>query len=240
MKIAYLAPLLALTALLVLLVSGPGVHLGLWAFPIGFQLLKWAAYAGLAGAFAGVVFLAIPPTRRRHAKVLAAAIVVGLGIAWIPWHALQNARLAPGIHDISTDTLDPPPFVAVLPLRISGKAVNSTVYGGSAVAAQQLKAYVDIRTLDLQIPPADAFNKALSAARAMGWAIDATVPADGRIEATATTLWFAFKDDIVVRIRPNASGSRIDVRSESRVGGSDVGTNAARIRSYLNRLRSET
>ena len=240
MKIAYLAPLLALIALLVLLASGPGVRVGLWAFPTGFQLLKWAAYAGLAAVYVGLIFLALPPARRRHTKVLVGAIVVGLGIAWIPWHALQNARLAPGIHDISTDTLDPPQFVAVLPLRIAGKAVNAPVYGGSAVAAQQLEAYADIGPLDLPIPSADAFNKALAAARAMGWAIDATVPVDGRIEATATTFWFAFKDDIVVRIRPSASGSRIDVRSESRVGGSDVGTNAARIRSYLKRLRDES
>ena len=240
MKIAYLAPLLALIGVLVLLVSGPGVRFGLWAFPIGFQLLKWAAYAGLGAAFAGVAFLAIPGTRRGHIRVLAGTIVVGLGIAWIPWHALQNARLAPSIHDISTDTLDPPPFVAVLPLRIAGKAVNSPAYGGPSMAVQQAKAYADIRPLDLPIAPAKAFSMALSAARAMGWAIHAAVPTEGRIEATATTFWFAFKDDIVVRIRPIAGGSRIDVRSESRVGGSDVGTNAARIRSYLKQLRSES
>ena len=240
MKIAYLAPLLALIAVLVLLASGPGVRLGLWPFPIGFQLLKWAAYAGLAAAFAGLVFLAIPRVRHGHVRLLAGTIVVGLGIAWIPWHALQNARLAPSIHDISTDTLDPPPFVAVLPLRIAGKAVNSPIYGGPSIAVQQAKAYADIRPLDLPIAPAEAFSKALDAARAMGWVIDATVPTEGRIEATATTFWFAFKDDIVVRIRPTAQGSRIDVRSESRVGGSDVGTNAARIRSYLKQLRSES
>ena len=60
--------------------------------------------------------------------------------------------------------------------------------------------------------------------------------ADGRIEATDTTFWFGFKDDVVVRVQPADNGSRIDVRSESRVGKSDVGTNARRIRAYLAKL----
>jgi uncharacterized protein (DUF1499 family) len=71
----------------------------------------------------------------------------------------------------------------------------------------------------------------------MGWAIAAQVPDEGRIEATATTFWFGFKDDVVIRLRPEAGGTRVDVRSESRVGGSDVGANAARIRAYSRKLR---
>jgi uncharacterized protein (DUF1499 family) len=70
----------------------------------------------------------------------------------------------------------------------------------------------------------------------MGWTIVAAEPAAGRIEATATTRWLGFKDDVVVRIRPDAGGSRVDVRSVSRVGKSDLGTNARRIREYLGRL----
>jgi uncharacterized protein (DUF1499 family) len=72
----------------------------------------------------------------------------------------------------------------------------------------------------------------------MGWAIVASVPAEGRIEASDTTFWFRFVDDVVIRVRATPGGSRIDVRSKSRVGRSDVGTNAARIRSYLSRLRA--
>ena len=77
---------------------------------------------------------------------------------------------------------------------------------------------------------------ALEAARASGWEIVAAVPQERRIEAVATTFWFGFKDDIVVRIRPAPGGSRIDVRSVSRVGRSDLGTNAKRIRAFLGRL----
>ena len=71
----------------------------------------------------------------------------------------------------------------------------------------------------------------------MGWDIVAVVPSEGRVEATDTTWYFGFKDDVVVRVNPESTGSRVDVRSESRVGGGDAGTNARRVRAYLARLR---
>ena len=80
-----------------------------------------------------------------------------------------------------------------------------------------------------ELPPDRAFEPALSAAREMGWEIVDAASKDGRIEATDTTFWFGFKDDVVIRITPTPEGSRIDVRSLSRVGRSDVGTNAKRI-----------
>jgi uncharacterized protein (DUF1499 family) len=84
--------------------------------------------------------------------------------------------------------------------------------------------------------PNQAFDRALATARAMGWEIIASDPTAGRIEATDTTLWFGFKDDVVVRVEAAPGGSRVDVRSLSRVGLSDVGTNAARIEKYLTAL----
>ncbi|MBI3800690.1 MAG: DUF1499 domain-containing protein, partial [Deltaproteobacteria bacterium] len=96
--------------------------------------------------------------------------------------------------------------------------------------------YPTLGPLILQIPPQQAFERALAAASAMKWDIVAVEPPDGRIEATATTFWFGFKDDIVVRVTPTAGGSRIDVRSVSRVGRSDVGTNAQRIEAYFAKL----
>ena len=83
----------------------------------------------------------------------------------------------------------------------------------------------------------DAFIRAERAARAQGWEMVAVVPAEGRIEATETTRWFGFKDDVVIRVRPAAAGSRVDVRSVSRVGRGDVGTNARRVRAFLEALR---
>jgi uncharacterized protein (DUF1499 family) len=106
-------------------------------------------------------------------------------------------------------------------------------YPGGEVAAAQRRAYPDIGPLALAMPPATAFARALDAAKGMGWEIVAADAGAGRIEATATTPWFGFRDDVVVRITPAAAGSRVDVRSVSRVGRSDLGTNARRIREYL-------
>jgi uncharacterized protein (DUF1499 family) len=126
--------------------------------------------------------------------------------------------------------------VAVL-VRRSG-ARNPTQYGGPAVAAQQRKAFPDLVPLDLAASPERAFPAIEAAARGLGWEIVEAVPGEGRLEATATTNWFGFKDDVVVRVRPRDGGSRVDVRSLSRVGVGDLGVNAARVRAFLDRLRA--
>jgi len=160
--------------------------------------------------------------------------VIGLGAAALPLLQLRTAKSVPPIHDITTDPSDPPVFEAVLPLRMG--AANGVEYGGNTVAAQQRAAYPDILPIRLDAAPSQAFARALDAARAMGWAIAAADPARGVIEATDRTLWFGFKDDIAVRVRANGTGSVIDVRSLSRIGRSDVGTNARRIRAYRDQL----
>ena len=109
-------------------------------------------------------------------------------------------------------------------------------YGGVAVAAQQLKAYPDLKTLLLGMPMEKAFRAALETAREMGWQIVAQVPAEGRIEATDTSFWYGFKDDVVIRIYPAGDRSLVDIRSVSRVGVSDVGVNAKRIRGFLAKI----
>jgi uncharacterized protein (DUF1499 family) len=124
--------------------------------------------------------------------------------------------------------------VAVLPLRAS--APNPTTYGGTKIAGLQRRAYPDLGPAILNTPPPHAFEQALATVRAMGWDLVAADQKAGRIEATDTTFWFGFKDDVVIRVRPSEGGSRIDVRSLSRVGGGDVGTNANRIRAYLRKL----
>jgi uncharacterized protein (DUF1499 family) len=144
--------------------------------------------------------------------------------------------LKPPIHDITTDTEDPPQYVAVLPLRAN--APNKTVYGGDKVAALQRKAYPDLQPVTLNVPPREAFDRALATVREMGWDLVAGDAAAGRIEATDTTFWMGFKDDVVIRVRATDGGSQIDVRSLSRVGGGDVGTNAKRIRAYLDALKT--
>ena len=77
------------------------------------------------------------------------------------------------------------------------------------------------------------------AAVELGWEIVAAEPDRGRIEATATTFWFRFKDDVVIRLTPRGYGTYVDVRSKSRIGGGDMGANANRIRRFLQRLTED-
>ena len=234
MKLAWLTLAFAVLAALLLGGSGAGVRLALWEFPTGFEILRWSAYLGLAASACALVLLTIPSTRTRRLPHLFAALVLGLGVAYVPWNFLQQARTAPPIHDITTDTDDPPAFSAVIPLRAG--AQNPIEYGGREVADLQRRGYPDIAPLILATAPDAAFRKALDAANQMGWAVVSADATTGRIEATATTPWFGFKDDIAIRLTSVATGSRIDVRSLSRVGGSDIGTNAKRVRAYLAKL----
>lgn len=227
---------LALGALLTLIAAGVGARFGWWHFRTGLAMLKYAAYGGLAAipvALAGV-FAAL---RRRSIMGLAAAVVAGVmaitAIA-VPLCWKRTADRWPRIHDISTDLDNPPRFVAILPLRLG--AANPVEYGGAEVAAQQRLAYPDLKTLVLALPAGRAFSQALAAAHRLHWEIVAAIPAEGRIEAIDTTFWFGFKDDIVIRVTPVENRSRVDIRSLSRVGISDVGTNARRVRIYLRML----
>lgn len=222
---------LALSAVVVLWLSGLGTRKGWWHFRIGFQLLRDAAFVGAAAAVLAAAFLLVPKMRFRNAAWLALALVLGAGVFAIPYRWMRLAKDLPLIHDITTDTQDPPKFAAILPLRKDAK--NPAEYGGPEIARQQKAAYPDIQPLVLSESPVTAFSHADDAARAMEWEIVRASSPAGPIEATDTTRFFGFKDDIVVRISPAGTGSRVDVRSVSRVGKSDVGKNAERIRRYL-------
>jgi uncharacterized protein (DUF1499 family) len=237
MTAARLVLIVAIIGALLLLVAGPGARLELWDFRAGFALMRWAVYIGIGTGAVALLMLLVPRTRRRSAASLLLALVVALTTAAIPLYARSVARSVPPIHDISTDTERPPAFVAVLPLRAD--APNSAEHAGEELARTQRAAYPDIVTHRVAAAPAEALARAERAARAMGWDIVAVDAAAGRIEATDTTLFFGFKDDVVVRVEADgAGGSRVDVRSVSRVGMSDVGKNAARIRAYLRRIGS--
>jgi uncharacterized protein (DUF1499 family) len=219
----------ALPALL-LLVAGPGYRLGLWALPTGFMLLRWGAYGGLlAGALAAVALW-----RARGRSVLAVlALAIAVTTVAIPLRFQRAAAVAPLIHDISTDTENPPAFEAIGPLRAD--APNTLEYS-QEVARQQRSAYPEIRPLILEMPAPQVFERALQAARDEGWEVIDANADDGRIEATDTTTFFGFKDDVVVRLTALGGRTVVDVRSVSRLGRGDAGTNARRIREYLERL----
>ena len=233
-----IAVITACSALILLLASGMGSHVGLWHFRTGFTLLKYGALLGAGSAVFGAAALALSSRRRtwKTAFLSGMTVIIGVTSFAIPYSWKQTATRLPKIHDISTDTANPPSFVSILPLRKS--APNQAGYGGAEIAARQAEAYPDLKTFFLPLPQDQAFGLALDTAQQLGWHIVAAVPTEGRIEASDTTFWFGFVDDIVIRIRPSGSGALLDIRSLSRVGLSDVGTNAARIRRFISRMKS--
>ncbi|MBF0559926.1 MAG: DUF1499 domain-containing protein [Nitrospirae bacterium] len=226
----------ALIAGLAALLSGPGTSYGLWNYQTGISLFRWSACGGVWAAALSLIGLiaSLRIVIERGFMWALMGVVIGGLVVGLMLHWRQVAASVPRIHDITTDTEDPPEFVAIRKLLKSYE--NSPVYGGAEVSARQRKAYPDIVPLILPVSSAKAFDRALAVARSMRWQIIDADKDRGRIEAVATTFWFGFKDDIVIRIRPQTSASRTDIRSESRVGVSDLGKNAARIREFIKEM----
>jgi len=225
----------AACAAVVVALAGYGYSWGWWNLGTGFGMLPYGAYVG-GGAAAlalllGIVCLVLK--RWRLAVVALIAIAVGGVALALPLSLQTRAKSAPPIHDITTDFTNPPAFVALKKQR--DDAPNGATYGGSIVADQQRASYPDIAPVMLALPPAQAMAKAQQVARDMGWQIVASDA--NQLEATATTPWFGFKDDIVIRVQADGTGSRIDIRSVSRIGKSDLGTNARRVREVIERLK---
>jgi uncharacterized protein (DUF1499 family) len=216
-----------------LLVDGPLYRARVLGLGTALRIVIPAAlFLGLIAVLLSVIGL----VRSGSKGMAVAGLVLGVIAAGMPLKSINTARQSP-IHDVSTDRENPPQFVAVLPLRAAAKAANSTDYDAKTAELQK-ETYPDIGPLHLDVPPAQAFDRAVAAAKEMKWDVIITDPSQGRIEATATTFWFGFKDDIVVRIAADGTGSRVDVRSLSRIGNSDVGANARRVREYLARVKA--
>jgi len=229
---------LAILSGLCVALSGPGHRFGLLGTRWALGVFALAGLGGLAAAALAAWGFALALVARAWRSVGGSglALLVALAAAAPLLAMVRAGAAAPLIHDITTDTDSPPPFVSLDALRASSE--NGTAYGGAGVAAQQQRGYPDLGPLVLALPPEQAFARVETSARAMGWRIAAAAPAEGRLEASDTTRWFGFTDDIVVRVRPAPGGSRIDVRSASRVGRSDLGVNARRIRAFLATLSS--
>jgi uncharacterized protein (DUF1499 family) len=234
-----LAAVLAAAAVVLLALGPIGWRAGWWHFRFAFQtLMPWAAYCGIAALAVSALALLLGRSRLqwREVAVAIAAFAVGLLIAFVPWHYDRMRTTVPPIHDITTDSDNPPAFAAVVAARTADGG-NPAAYEGAKIAGQQRQAYPDIAPVNLPLPQDAAFNRALDAAQRMGWTIVAADDRAGRIEASDRSRWFGFTDDIVIRITAEGSGSRVDVRSSARLGRSDFGVNAARVRNYLGALR---
>jgi uncharacterized protein (DUF1499 family) len=238
--ITALALALAVVGLLVLASASVGYQLGWWGLGRAFAILRFSLYAAIAVAVLAVIAVVVSVASRHWTAVAGAALAILLaaGTAAVPLAMQRTAQSVPRIHDIATDSERPPEFVALRAER--ERSPNGAAYGGPEVAAEQRRGYPDIAPLLLRMPPDRAFGAVEATVRDLGWEIVAAVPAEGRLEATDTTKWFRFKDDVVVRVAPAPDGSRVDIRSVSRVGRSDLGANAQRIRAFLLALSART
>ncbi|HEV7764712.1 MAG TPA: DUF1499 domain-containing protein [Thermoanaerobaculia bacterium] len=208
----------ASAAVLTVAASVVGTRAHWFPFRTGLALF---ALSGLLGAIA--VVMGVWALRHGSSSGVIAAIIIGALVMLPPAFGIVSAMGKPMIHDISTDLTDPPRFetLAVAPYD-------------PTIASIQRKAYPDVQPIVVASSPSDALNRARAIAEENGWEIASSRP--DALEATATTGWFAFKDDVIVRVRPADGGSRVDVRSVSRVGKSDVGVNAKRIRAFVARF----
>lgn len=235
-KIALLVTVIGAVAVALIMF---GARLGLWEPITGFGLYR-SYFNPMAAVIAGAGLLAmvIHLVRKEKARAILGGVAALVGIALlIPLIAntLNPTPRAAPIHDISTDTVNPPVFEVLDDTRAGAR--NTLDYGGPEVAEAQAAAYSDIAPLETDMPADAAYQRALTVAQDMGWEIVASDAERRRLEATARTSVFYFADDVVVVVMPQAEGSRVDMRGVSRVGGSDQGVNAARIRDFQRRFR---
>jgi hypothetical protein len=234
-----LSLIMAFIGLVGALASGLGVRAGLWEFRTGFTILRWATYA--AGAASIVAALALLTLKFAGGALweprAVVALLLGLVVFAVPYFTVREFRKIPTVADATTNVEDPPEFVALVPVR-ERTAQNPLVYRREEAAVPQAQYFPDLQTLESVKTPAEIVIAAKTAVEAMGLELVAADPAAGRLEATDTSLWFGFKDDLVLRVRARPDGGTlIDVRSASRVGRLDGGVNGKRVRKLLLKLQ---
>lgn len=240
----YLVLITGVGALVWGVVAAVGTGWGFWAYTSGLKGVAGAFLLGVAALLMGLVqewrvrkSTTSPLRARRWVGMLVALVYV----SWVGTF-LVKALTVPAIHDTSTDLADPPTFQTLqmradnldnVPGADDAKMRGLTPEQRWAMVHQ--KAYGDIRSVRVNEPVASVVAKAERLAKARGWDVAISLPEEGRLEATETSAFFQFKDDVILRVRPSATGagSIVDMRSVSRVGQSDLGMNAKRVRSFL-------
>lgn len=233
------------------MVAALGSRWGWWDWQTGLGTLSRGVGTKLimATLAVGIICLIVTLLSKKKGKGLltsAIAILMAAGAMVYGSKVKTTAQNLPFIHDITTDTQNVPTFSQhMLDIRERTKGVNSVEYigkkdqrDGKLYSVLQSKAYPNVRPLILSENPEQVFGQALATAKQMGWTVHTEDLDRGIIEATATTFWYGFKDDIVIRIHAGEGGGTVvDIRSVSRVGQSDLGANAKRIMTFINALK---
>lgn len=238
-KIAYpLVTLAGFAAVLLLLATGVVYQKGAIDLAQAYGLLRIGALLGISGAGLAIFFILWQRPYGANLAVIVVSALLGIVAFYMPYRQLLLTQRLPAIHDITTDLNDPPAFVTIARVRTATQ--NPVAYDGAEVAEQQRRAYPDIRTLVLPYSSDLIFATSLRVADELGWRIADASGAQGRIEATVTSRWFALKDDVVIRLRSEGPGTTVfDMRSKSRIGISDAGANARHIRRFITALNDE-
>jgi hypothetical protein len=225
----------AIVGLALLGAAGPAYRLGV-SLGGAFAVVRWAAYVSLGGAALSLAALLWSRRKARTGPAVLAGLGVVLGVltAAIGYGWLRQAQNAPPLHDITTDLENPPDFERLASER---PADSPALTRSPEIDQLQRQHYPDLSPVIVSQPARLVFDRAQLVAENQGWMIVASDPAAGRIEATDTTRWFGFTDDVVIRLTAWGTGTRVDVRSVSRRGPSDAGTNARRIRRFLAALQ---
>ena len=232
-SVAMIALLIAILTIIVVVLSSMGFRMEWWGYGSSLKILRAAVVGGVTAIVLSVlgIFMTWPGRGRRGFVIsIIALLIVGATLTTPLYWSYSKSKLPP-IQDISTDLETPPEF---------WDAPTSRIYPGIAVAKQQLAAYPDIQPVTFSSPMDQVFEQAVALVEERGWKLVAAELEEGRIEATVTTFWYGFKDDVVVRLTKVDAGVRVDMRSASRFGsGGDGGSNANRIREFLAALQKQ-
>lgn len=231
---------LSLLSVVIAILAVLGLRLGIMPLALAlFAGLGGGAVIGVVAIILAIIGLIVTLVSGRPGRGVAlAAIFLSLAVVAPVANAVLAGSSAPRIHDISTDLIDPPRFAAVLAQRTP--AHNSLDRSEREnLADLQRAAYPDLVPLLLDRHPGQAFEDALEAVQALGWEVVSVAVEEGRIEATDTTFLMGFKDDIVIRVREEEGNALVDIRSVSRVGESDLGKNADRIRALREKITNK-
>jgi uncharacterized protein (DUF1499 family) len=216
-------------ALLLFGLGPAGATLGVLAPMVGFAMFA-------LGGILGLLVLVWGGLRAVRGKGGWLGAALGLAVTGVFLSVALPGRSYPPYNDFTTDVGDPPAFVQAG--NLPGNRGRDMSYPGGKVTEAQRAAYPDLRPLDLDVPPAEAFALVRDRARQVrGWTIGFEDASSGIVEGVATSAVFQFQDDFVIRVRRRAGGSRIDMRSKSRDGRGDIGANAQRIRDFFATLQ---
>lgn len=239
-KITKILFALSIAAVLVFLFSGYGYQWEIWSLGTAFTLLTNSAFASIGLIILNLIALFLvykSGYRKGYLLILVGLILVSVVFGIARYWQLQ-AQSYPPIHDITTNLDDPPEFNMLVDVRQAADAPNPPEYAGEETARSQREAYPDLVSLYLTASFSEVFNSVLSLVESRGWELVNADRENGIVEATETLPWFGFNDDVIVRIEPIDNEIRVDVRSKSRIGRSDLGVNANRIRDFLSDLEN--